>query len=59
MVDLFAGLDWPRWNAELFVTNLFDSRDELSRGVNCGSCTRTLIVPGRPRTIGVRAGVKF
>jgi outer membrane receptor protein involved in Fe transport len=59
VVDLFAGLDWPRWNAEVFVTNLFDSHDELSRGVNCGSCTRTLIVPGRPRTIGVRAGMKF
>jgi outer membrane receptor protein involved in Fe transport len=59
VVDTFAGLDWPKWNAELFVTNLFDSRDELSRGVNCGSCTRTVVVPGRPRTIGLRAGMKF
>ncbi len=59
VVDLFAGLDWPRWNVELYVTNLFDSRDELSRGVNCGSCTRTLVVPGRPRTFGIRTGVKF
>ena len=59
VVDLFAGLDWPKWNIEAFVTNVFDSRDELTRGVNCGSCTRTLIVPGRPRTIGLRAGMKF
>jgi outer membrane receptor protein involved in Fe transport len=59
VVDVFTGLDWAKWNIEAFVTNLFDSRDELSRGVNCGSCTRTLIVPGRPRTIGLRAGVKF
>ena len=59
VVDLFAGLDWPKWNIEAFVTNLFDSTDELSRGVNCGSCTRTLIVPGRPRTFGIRAGAKF
>ncbi|HEX6740347.1 MAG TPA: TonB-dependent receptor [Sphingomicrobium sp.] len=59
VVDVFAGLDWPKWNAEVFVTNVFDSRDELSRGVNCGSCTRTLVVPGRPRTIGIRTGVKF
>ncbi|MEO7365999.1 MAG: TonB-dependent receptor, partial [Sphingomicrobium sp.] len=59
VVDLFAGLNWPRWNLEAYVTNVFDSTDELSRGVNCGSCTRTLIVPGRPRTIGVRAGMKF
>jgi len=59
VVDFFAGLDWPKWNIEAFVTNIFDSRDELSRGVNCGSCTRTLVVPGRPRTIGIRTGVKF
>jgi outer membrane receptor protein involved in Fe transport len=59
VVDFFAGLDWPRWNVEAFVTNLFDSRDELSRGVNCGSCTRVLVVPGRPRTFGIRTGVKF
>ena len=59
VVDVFAGLDWPRWNIEAYVTNLFDSTDELSRGTNCGSCTRTLIVPGRPRTIGIRAGIKF
>ncbi|HTK59486.1 MAG TPA: TonB-dependent receptor [Sphingomicrobium sp.] len=57
--DVFGGLDWPTWSLEAFVTNLFDSRDELSRGVNCGSCTRTVIVPGRPRTIGIRAGAKF
>jgi iron complex outermembrane receptor protein len=59
VVDAYAGLDWPKWNAELFVTNVFDSRDELSRGVTCGSCTRTLVVPGRPRTIGLRVGAKF
>jgi len=59
VVDFFAGLDWPKWDVEAFVTNIFDSRDELSRGVNCGSCTRTLVVPGRPRTIGIRTGVKF
>jgi len=59
VVDAFTGLSWPRWNVEAFVTNIFDSRDELSRGVNCGSCFRTVIVPGRPRTIGLRAGMKF
>ena len=59
MVDVFTGLSWPEWNVELFITNIFDERNELSRGVNCGSCTRTLIVPGRPRTIGLRAGMKF
>jgi len=59
LVDFFAGLDWPKFNVEAFVTNVFDSRAELSRGVNCGSCTRTVVVPGRPRTIGIRTGIKF
>jgi outer membrane receptor protein involved in Fe transport len=59
LVDLFAGLDWPRWNAELFVTNLFDKRDDISRQTACASCTRALVVPGRPRTIGIRTGMKF
>jgi len=59
LVDLFAGLDWPKWNLEAFATNVFDKRIDLSRQTACGSCTRALVVPGRPRTIGVRAGMKF
>ena len=30
VVDLFAGLDWPRWSLEAFATNVFDERNELS-----------------------------
>jgi outer membrane receptor protein involved in Fe transport len=59
LVDLYAGLDWPKWSLEAFATNVFDKRDDLSRQTACGSCTRALDVPGRPRTIGIRAGVKF
>ena len=59
LVDLFAGYDWGRYNAELFVTNVFDERNELSRFVVCSVCTATKIVPGRPRTIGFRIGAKF
>lgn len=59
LIDLFAGLDWPTWSLEGFVTNLFDKRDDLSRQTACASCTRALVVPGRPRTIGLRAGYKF
>jgi outer membrane receptor protein involved in Fe transport len=58
-VDLFAGLDWPKYSIEIFGTNVFDDRNELSRFTACGSCTRALVVVGRPRTIGVRAGMKF
>ena len=59
LVDLYAGLDWANWNFEIFGTNIFDKRNDLSRFTACGSCTRALVVPGRPRTIGIRAGVKF
>ena len=59
LVDLFAGYSWGNYSAELFGTNLFDKRNDLSRFVVCGNCTNVHIVPGRPRTIGIRAGVKF
>jgi len=48
---------------EVFGTNIFDKRNQLSRfiicGANCSSEQFLHIVPGRPRTIGIRAGVKF
>ena len=59
LVDLFAGFDWPRYSLEIYGTNIFDERNELSRFTACGSCTRALVVPGRPRTIGLRVGAKF
>jgi outer membrane receptor protein involved in Fe transport len=59
LVDLFAGYDWDKYSAELFVTNVFDERNELARFVACSICTRTYILPGRPRTIGVRLGARF
>ena len=59
LFDAFAGLDFRNWMVEGFVTNLFDKRIDLSRQTACGSCTRALVTPGRPRTIGLRAGYKF
>jgi iron complex outermembrane recepter protein len=59
LVDVFSGYDWDRYNVELFVTNLFDDRNELSRFVVCSICTQVKVVPGRPRTIGLRLGAKF
>jgi outer membrane receptor protein involved in Fe transport len=59
LVDLFAGYDWGKYSVELFGTNIFDVRNELSRTIVCGSCTQVHIVPGRPRTIGIRMGMKF
>jgi outer membrane receptor protein involved in Fe transport len=59
LVDLFAGYDWKNYNIELFTTNVFDVRNQLSKFVVCGLCTNIHIVPGQPRTIGIRAGLKF
>ena len=59
LVDVFAGFDWKKYSIELFATNLFDERNELSRFVVCSICTQTKILPGRPRTIGLRLGTKF
>ena len=48
---------------ELFATNIFDKRNQLSRFTRLRLELRAPefihIVPGRPRTIGVRAGMKF
>ncbi len=57
--DTFFGYDWDRYTAELFVSNLFDDRDEAARFVACSICTQTKILPGRPRTIGLRLGARF
>jgi iron complex outermembrane receptor protein len=59
LVDLFTGFDWQQFTAELFVTNLFDDRNEVARFVACSICTQTKILPGRPRTIGIRLGARF
>jgi iron complex outermembrane receptor protein len=63
LVDLFAGYDWRNMSVQLFATNVFDKRNQLSRFVICGgNCAFSEflhIVPGRPRTIGLRAGMKF
>jgi len=59
LIDLFVGYDWGKFNVELFGSNIFDERNELSRFVVCSICTQVKIVPGRPRTVGLRAGIKF
>lgn len=59
-VNLAAGADFDKFNVEVFVSNLFDERGQVSRYIQCGSCyNRPYIVPINPRTIGLRAGAKF
>jgi outer membrane receptor protein involved in Fe transport len=59
LVDLYTGFDWSRYSIELYASNIFDQRNELTRFVVCSICTSTKIVPGTPRTIGLRLGAKF
>ena len=59
LVDFTAGLDFRKFEAELFVNNLFDKLNDLSVGSNCGSCLRPVITPGTPRTMGIRLGARF
>jgi outer membrane receptor protein involved in Fe transport len=59
LVDVAAGVDFRRFTAELFAQNLFDQRNQLSRGVACSSCQRPQVVVGTPRTIGLRLGTRF
>jgi iron complex outermembrane receptor protein len=59
LVNLFAGFEWSRYSVELYASNIFDQRNELSRFVVCSICTDTKIVPGTPRTVGLRLGAKF
>jgi iron complex outermembrane receptor protein len=59
VVDMFLGYDWSNYSAELFTTNVFDDRNEIARLVVCSICTQVKIIPGRPRTFGLRLGAKF
>lgn len=59
-MNLAAGAEWDAFSLEIYVSNVFDERGELSRFEACGSCgQRPYIVPTTPRTIGLRAGAKF
>ena len=59
-VNLALGADWNDWTFQLFASNIFDERAQLSRFQQCGNCTqRQYIVPVTPRTLGLRVGYKF
>ena len=60
MADFAIGIDWKKFNVELYVENAFDERAQLTRYQECGQCSqRPYIVPYAPRTIGLRIGTKF
>jgi iron complex outermembrane receptor protein len=58
--DFSLGAEFSKFTFELFLQNAFDTRGQLSRFQECGSCgQRAYIVPITPQTIGVRFGAKF
>ena len=58
--DFALGVELKSFSFEVFLKNAFDERGQLSRFQQCGSCfQRQYVVPVRPQTVGVRAGVKF
>jgi len=71
IVDLSAGVENERWSIELFARNLFDVRGALGSGIQCNELVcgdalgQTAIGPkiytyvSRPRTFGIRAGIRF
>jgi iron complex outermembrane recepter protein len=59
-VDLAVGASFRQFTTELFMTNVFDERAEITRYVQCGQCLdRPYAVVQRPRAIGLRAGYRF
>ncbi|MFM5924362.1 MAG: TonB-dependent receptor domain-containing protein, partial [Novosphingobium sp.] len=59
-VNLSLGANFEKFDMELFVSNLFDERGQISRFLQCGQCgLRPYIVPITPRTVGLRMGAKF
>jgi len=59
-VNLAFGFDLSKLNLELFASNVFDERGQVSRFVSCGQCyQRPYVVPIQPRTIGLRIGYKY
>lgn len=59
-VNLALGAELGSFDLELFVSNLFDERGQVSRFLSCGQCgQRPYVVPINPRTIGLRLGTNF
>ncbi len=58
--DFAVGADFNRFSLQAFIANAFDERAQISRGIACSVCFQRVYVNViTPRTIGLRAGVKF
>ena len=61
LADFSFGVGSESWNVELFVTNAFDERADLTRFAQCdeGICPHPYIVTNQPRTVGLKFGQRF
>jgi iron complex outermembrane receptor protein len=61
LFDFTTGAGRANTALELFVTNVFDRRAELTRFVECATttCNQPYIIPTQPRTIGLKLSQKF
>jgi iron complex outermembrane receptor protein len=70
-VDVSAGVTNGSWTVELYARNLFDSRGQVTRTIQCGESVcgdpdgvtdiggKFYTVVTTPRTIGLKVGTKF
>jgi len=60
-VDFAVGTAKNSWSAELFVSNVFDSRGQLIRYTSCAPsiCKLVNVIPTRPRLVGFNFSQRF
>jgi iron complex outermembrane receptor protein len=61
LFDLSTGMLKNGLMGQLYLSNVFDKRAQLTRFVECATttCNQPYIIPTQPRTIGIKFGQKF
>ncbi len=61
LLNLSVGGEINKMSLEAYISNVLDTRAQLSRFTEClpTTCSQTYIVPSNPLTIGIKFGQKF
>jgi outer membrane receptor protein involved in Fe transport len=61
VLDLSSGVERNRILVQLRVTNVLDTRGQITRFAECTptTCTQPYVIPTQPRTVGIQIGQKF
>jgi iron complex outermembrane receptor protein len=61
VLDLSSGIERNRILFQLRVSNVLDTRGQITRFAECTptTCTQPYIIPTQPRTVGIQIGQKF